>query len=96
MLVGRQSSFRPTYIPPLVHLAICAVALLAYVLPPQLQFLGILWVILNVVDFPVSGVSMAIAWQNGVFAGAWIIVVGTLWWYFLSIGIASLSKKLRA
>jgi len=94
--VGRQSSFRPTYIPPLVHLAICAVALLAYVLPTQLQFLGILWVILNIIDFPVSVVALAAAWANGALAVAWIIVVGTLWWYFLSTGIASVVRKLRA
>jgi hypothetical protein len=89
-------SFRSVYIPPLIHIGICAVALVAYVLPPQLQFLGILWVILNIIDFPVSLVAMAAAWANGVLAGAWIIVIGTLWWYFLSVSISFVLKRLRA
>ena len=89
-------NFKPIYIPPLIHLGICAVALLAYVLPQQLQFLGILWVILNIIDFPVSIVAIAAAWANGVLAGAWIIVVGTLWWYFLSAGFSPALRKLRS
>jgi len=80
----------------LIHLAICSVAILAYILPPQLQFLGILWVVLNIVDFPISVVTIALAWRYGVLAGAWIVIVGTLWWYFLSMAASFLRRKLRA
>ena len=86
---------RGVYILPSIHFAICLLSMLAYVLPPKLQFLGILWVVLNVVDFPVSGVAVMLAWPNGFFAGAWIVVVGTLWWYLLSMAAVLLRRKLR-
>jgi len=91
--VGR---FKGVYILPLIHLAICSGAILAYILPPQLQFLGILWVVLNIVDFPISVVTIALGWRYGVLAGAWIVIVGTLWWYFLSMAASFLRRKLRA
>lgn len=87
--------FKAVHILPLIHLAICSIAILAYLLPPQLQFLGILWVVLNIVDFPISAVTVALAWWNGVLAGAWIVIIGTLWWYFLSVAGSFLRRKIR-
>jgi hypothetical protein len=51
---------------------------------------------LNIIDFLVSIVAMAAAWANGVLAGAWIIFVGTLRWYFLTLSISFALRKLRA
>ena len=39
------------YWPPLIHLAICLIALLGYIVP-SLQFLGILWSLLTIADMP--------------------------------------------
>ena len=61
---------------------------------PQLQSLGILWSILTIVDLPVSAVTVPLAYYNGFLAFLWTVVVGTAWWYFLSKGVAVLSKKL--
>ena len=92
--MGARPSFKKVYILPLIHFAICMVAILAYALPPGLQLLGILWVVLNVVDFPVSAVTIMFAASNhGFLAGAWTVVVGTLWWYFLSRAAASTFKS---
>ena len=81
------------YVAPMVHLAICLTGLSGYVVP-QLQFLGILWSILTIVDFPVSALSIPLAYFNGTLAFLWTVVVGTAWWYFLSKGIAFLFEKL--
>jgi hypothetical protein len=35
-------------------------------------------------DLPVSLVAYALGWKYPLLANLWIIVVGTLWWYFLS------------
>lgn len=91
-----MGKLRSTYVLSSIHLVICFFATLAYILPPKLQFLGILWVILNIVDFPISAVAISLAWRNGLLAAAWIVVIGTLWWYLLSVTAAFLRKKLRA
>jgi hypothetical protein len=52
---------------------------------PQLQFLGILTGFVNIADFPISVVALALAFYNEPLASwIWIVVVGTLWWYFLA------------
>jgi hypothetical protein len=81
------------YVAPMVHLAICLIAMSGYVVP-QLQFLEILWSILTIVDFPVSAVTVPLAYNNGFLAFLWTVIVGTAWWYFLSKGIVFLFKKL--
>lgn len=89
--------FNGVYVLPSIHLAICLIATLAYLLPPKLQFLGILWVFLNVADFPVSGATMVLALSNnGFLAGASTVVVGTLWWYLLSKGFTYLLRRVRS
>ena len=83
------------YWPPLIHLAICLIALLGYIVP-SLQFLGILWSLLTITDMPVSMVTMRLAFsQHGVLAGVWATVVGTLWWYLLCRAAAFLAGKMR-
>jgi hypothetical protein len=64
---------------------------------PAFQTPGILETYLIAADLPVSLVVFALAWQYPVLAGIWIMVVGTLWWYFLSrlleIGVRKLLRK---
>lgn len=84
------------YWPPLIHLAICLIALLGYVVP-SLQFLGILWSLVTIADLPVSMVTMGLGFsQHGVLAGVWATVVGTLWWYLLSRVADTVIRRLRA
>ena len=92
----RTGRLRWFYWPPLIHLAICLIALLGY-LVPSLQFLGILWSLLTIADIPVSMVTMRLAFsQHGVLAGVWATVVGTLWWYLLSRASDTVIRRLRA
>jgi len=92
--VGRR--FRWIYWPPTVHLAICLIALSAYVVP-RLQFLAILWSLLTIVDIPVSMVTIVLAVsQHGVLAGVWATVAGTLWWYLVCLTAEFLAGKIRS
>jgi hypothetical protein len=50
---------------------------------PQLQFLGILMMFVNIADLPISFVAFALAFHYEALACLWMVVVGTLWWYFL-------------
>lgn len=84
------------YWPPLIHLGICLIALLGYVVP-SLQFLGILWSLVTVADIPVSMVTMGLAFsQRGVLAGVWATIAGTLWWYLLSRAVDMGTRRFRA
>lgn len=83
------------YWPPLVHLGICLVAALGYVVPGS-QFLGILWSLLTIADFPLSIVTAVLAFSHhSVLAALWAIVVGTLWWYLLCLAAESLATRIR-
>ncbi len=83
------------YWPPLIHLAICLIALVGYAMP-RFQFLGILWSLLTIADMPVSIVTAGLALsQHGVLACAWATLVGTLWWYLLSRAVAFVAGKAR-
>jgi hypothetical protein len=54
---------------------------------PELQALGgSVWIYIMVADLPISFVAYGLAWQHGGLAATWIVVAGTLWWYFLSRG----------
>jgi len=79
----------------ITHLAICLTASIGYVVRP-LQSLGILWTFLNIVDIPISAVTLMLVWRHEAFAATWAIVAGTLWWYFLGWGISSaIAKRTR-
>jgi hypothetical protein len=65
-------------------------------LVPSLQFLGILWTVVTIADFPLSIVTVALAFsQHGVIAAVWALVAGTLWWYLLCRAAESLSTKMK-
>ena len=75
--------FRWIHIVPLVHLLICLLAGSGYVLP-SLRPLGILFSVLVLADLPVSVVFVFLAFgTHGAVAFAYLLVVGTLWWYLL-------------
>ena len=81
--------------PPLIHLAICLVAMLGYIVP-SLQFLGILWSIVTIADIPVSIVTVVLAFgRHSVLAPVWAVVAGTLWWYLLCRTAEFLAAKIR-
>jgi hypothetical protein len=50
---------------------------------PRLSYLGIGWVFLNFIDFPVSIVALALGWHHQVLGLVFYVVAGTWWWYFL-------------
>ena len=86
---------RWVHIVPLVHLLVCLSALSAYILP-ALQSLGILFTVLVVADFPISGVYIAMAVGNhGAAAIVWLVVAGTFWWYFLCRTAEKVSHALK-
>jgi uncharacterized membrane protein (DUF106 family) len=79
----------------MVHLSICLVAMLGYIVP-SLQFLGILWSIITIADIPVSFVTVGLAFSNhSVLTGVWAIVAGTLWWYVLCRIAEFLAARIR-
>ena len=68
---------------PLLHFVVCIIAMLGLVVP-QLQFLGILMMFVNIADLPISFVAFALSFHHDALAWIWMVVVGTLWWYLLS------------
>ena len=85
---------RCTYVLPGVHLAICLVSYLG-LLVPSLSNLAIAFEALFVLDFPISVVAFMLAWKYQVLAYIWIVVVGTLWWYLLGLGISKFRQMAR-
>jgi len=83
------------YLLPLVHLSACLISMVGYLIP-SLQYLGIVWVGIMLVDLPVSAIGYALAWKHGTFTAIWVVVVGTLWWYLLGRGAELLINKLKA
>lgn len=83
------------YFLPALHLFACLISLVGYVIP-SLQYLGIVWTYIMLADFPISAVALAAVWKHGAIAAAWILVVGTLWWYLLSRGAEFVVRRLKA
>ena|ERR1700732_4774412 len=76
-----------TYFLPVIHICACAITMSGHIVP-SLEFLGTGWTYIMIADFPISLVAVALAWGHGAVATAWIFVVGTVWWYLLSLGVA--------
>jgi len=75
------------YVAPILHLCAClTIALLR---------LESGWHYMTIVDFPVSILAIALSYN---FHHPLILfgVIGTMWWYLLSLGIASCWKFLRS
>jgi hypothetical protein len=86
---------RWVYLVPIIHLSACAISFIGYLIP-SLQFFGIVWVFIVLVDLPVSAIFYALAWKYSLIAGLWVVVVGTLWWYFLGRAIERWIKRIKA
>jgi hypothetical protein len=57
---------------------------------------GLLFSILVIADFPISGIYIAIAvGKHGALAITWLCVAGTLWWYFLCYAEERFSAALK-
>src|ERR1700722_13797408 len=84
-----------TYFLPFLHLCACFISMLGHLIP-SLQYLGIVWTGIMLVDLPISLVAFALAWKYSALATAWILVVATLWWYLLSRGADLVVRKFKA
>ena len=91
---------RPTkrlfvYLLPVLHISACLISMVGYIVP-SLQYLGIVWAGIMLVDLPVSVVAYALAWQHGTIATVWIVVMGTLWWCLLGVGADLVVHHIRS
>jgi hypothetical protein len=84
-----RAQSRWAYLMPALHLFACLIGLLTFLLPPQLSGLAIIWEFIMLADLPASTVAFAAGMVNGPIAVVWILIVGTSWWYLLSLGIAA-------
>ena len=83
------------YFLPALHLGACFISMLGYPIL-SLQYFGLVWTYIMLVDLPISLVAFAAAWKYSALATAWILVVGTLWWYLLSRGAELVVRRLKA
>jgi len=83
-----------TYVLPGVHLCICLVGFLG-LLVPHLSNLAFALEALFVLDFPISVVAFILAWKHPVLTTIWFVVIGTLWWYLLCLGISKVRQMAR-
>jgi len=81
----RRVHLRWVHFLPILHLCACLTSLIGFVIP-SLQYWGIAWTFILILDLPISLVFYGLAWQHGALAATWIFVVGTCWWYLLSRG----------
>ena len=81
MTIGRKT-LRWRYVFPAIHLSVCLIALLSSVIPGW-EELARAWVLLFIVDFPVSFVPLILVWKHELAAGVWLLFVGTGWWYLI-------------
>jgi hypothetical protein len=87
-----EKRFPPVFWLPLIHFVVCITAMSGYVVP-QLQFLGILMMFVNIADLPISFVAVALSFHHDAMAWLGMVVVGTLWWYFLGRTVQFLRSK---
>jgi hypothetical protein len=78
--MGRPIRWR--YVLPSIHLLTCSISYVGLLIP-SLQFLGIVFTFVLLVDLPVSLPAYGLAWKYPVLAGTWVFVVGTLWRYLI-------------
>ncbi len=87
--------WRWIYFLPAIHLSVCVVCLLSFILPPHLTLLAFVWKFLLLADLPLSAVAIGFGMVYGSIAAAWILVVGTAWWYLLSLGFAAIYRHFK-
>jgi hypothetical protein len=89
-----QKCFRWAYIPPLIHLWICFVGIVG-TLVPRVNYLAFAWTFVFIADFPISIIPFVLVWKYPLTGALWLIVVGTLWWYLLTLGAERLVREVR-
>jgi hypothetical protein len=85
---------RWVYFLPVLHLCACLTIFVGY-FAPNLDYLAIVWTYLMMIDFPISLVALGLAWKYSALAAAWMIILGTLWWYLLSRGAEFAFRNLK-
>ena len=72
------------YIAPAIHLCVSLYATVGFYFEHAPEHP--IWVlnVLTFLDFPVSIVGILLTWGPKFLAAAWMVIAGTLWWYFLS------------
>jgi len=68
---------------PCLHVCLWTVSYLGMVIP-SLQYLGIIQSFMLLADLPISILAYVLAFNSPGLAALWMLVGGTLWWYFLS------------
>ena len=86
------------FILPAIHLCTCLVFLFGFIVRvPAVQYVAArVWEFTLLADLPISLVAIGLAWHYGLLATMWIVIVGTLWWYFLSWSARFLLDRLSA
>jgi hypothetical protein len=70
------------YVLPSIHLLACVSSYVGLLIP-RLQFFGILFPFVLLVDLPVSLLAYGLGCKYPALAVTWVFVAGTLWWYLL-------------
>jgi hypothetical protein len=83
------SPTRLRYVLPSLHLLACAVSYIGLLIP-GLQFLGILFPCVLLVDLPISIVTYLVGMVYPTLGLIWILGAGTAWWYLLGRGLEAL------
>jgi phosphoglycerol transferase MdoB-like AlkP superfamily enzyme len=77
------------YLLPAIHLGLTAFAIIGLELQQVPNYPSRVWDFLVVVDFPISLGVIIFGWRSGwlsaVLMWTCMLVVGTLWWYLLSL-----------
>lgn len=90
-MADNKKPSRWVYFLPAIHLSVCLISLVGYF--ANLGYLGVVWEFVVLADLPVSALYYALAWNHGAIGVVWVVVVGTLWWYWLSRKIESLINR---
>jgi hypothetical protein len=90
-----QRRFRWVYLLPLIHLSACLISIVG-IIALRIPFLGSVWIVLMMVDLPISLLAYLVGWKYPALAYLWTLVAGTLWWYLLSRGAELAFRKLIA
>jgi hypothetical protein len=80
------------YFLPILHFCACLMSTLRFFVP-GLQYLSVMWDFVVRVDFPISLVADTLTPKFAPLAAIWIVVAGTLWWYFISRAAETLVNK---
>lgn len=90
----RRKIVRLAYILPALHIGACLVSYTGLIFP-KLQYLGFIFTFVLIADLPISLVTYFAVWEFALFAGTWIVVVGTLRWYLIGLTADWISERIK-